>query len=134
MIRRFHEAKKRKLPEVVIWGTGSPKREFLHVDDLADASLFLMNTYNERSIVNVGTGVDVTIKKLAETVKKITGYTGKLTFDTTRPDGTPRKLLNMKKLHSLGWKHTIDLEQGIKKTYASFLKEVKNGTIRGYNH
>ena len=132
MIRRFHEAKINNTPEVIIWGTGSPKREFLHVDDLASASIFLMNTYNERSIINVGTGVDITIKELAQTIKKVTNYTGKLTFDATRPDGTQRKLLNMEKLHSLGWKHSIIFEDGIKKTYSSFLKELKDETIRRY--
>lgn len=132
MIRKFHEAKEEGKKEVVVWGTGSPKREFLHVDDLADACLFLMLKYSDREIVNIGTGVDITIKKLAMSVKKVTGFTGKLIFDTSKPDGTPRKLLNVKKLHKLGWKHTIDLEQGIKKTYSSYLQEKKEKTVRGH--
>lgn len=132
MLRKFHEAKENKKPFVTIWGTGNPKREFLYVDDLAEACVFLMKNYNERDILNIGTGVDVTIKKLAFEVKKITGYGGKIVFDITKPDGTPRKLLNVKKIHTLGWKHTIDLPLGIKKTYKSFLEEIKSGTIRGY--
>lgn len=132
MMRKFYEAKQNKAPTVTIWGTGKPKREFLHVDDLAEACVFLMKEYNDREFVNIGTGVDVSIKQLALEVKKVSGYEGKLIFDTTKPDGTPRKLLNVKKLHSLGWKHTIDLDTGIKKTYKSFLEEVKNKKIRGY--
>lgn len=132
MIRKFYEAKQNKAPTVTIWGTGKPKREFLHVDDLAEACVFLMKEYNDREFVNIGTGVDVSIKQLALEVKKVSGYEGKLIFDTTKPDGTPRKLLNVKKLHSLGWKHTIDLDTGIKKTYKSFLEEVKTKKIRGY--
>jgi GDP-L-fucose synthase len=131
MIRKFHEAKKQGKTDVVIWGTGSPMREFLHVDDLADASVFLMETYNEAGHINVGTGVDVTIKELAEIVRDVVGFNGALTFDTTKPDGTPRKLLDVSKLHRLGWKHTIDLRTGIEKTYASFLGELKNETLRG---
>ncbi len=131
MIRKFHEAKVENKTEVVIWGTGSPMREFLHVDDLADASVFLMETYNEAGHTNVGTGVDVTIKELAEIVRDVVGFSGSLTFDTTKPDGTPRKLLDVSKLHALGWKHTIDLRMGIEKTYASFMEELKNGTLRG---
>lgn len=132
MLRKFHEAKEDKLPTVTIWGTGSPKREFLHVDDLAEACFFLMKNYNDRNILNIGTGVDVSIKKLALEVKRVTGYSGKIIFDTTKPDGTPRKLLNVKKIHTLGWKHTINLNKGIEKTYKSFLEELKSGTIRGY--
>ncbi len=132
MMRKFYEAKQNKAPNVTIWGTGKPKREFLHVDDLAEACVFLMKEYNDREFVNIGTGVDVSIKQLALEVKKVSGYEGKLIFDTTKPDGTPRKLLNVKKLHSLGWKHKINLDSGIKKTYKSFLEEVKTKKIRGY--
>lgn len=132
MLRRFHEAKENNTKEVSIWGTGKPKREFLHVDDLALASIFLMKKYNERGTVNVGTGVDISIKKLALTIKEMIGYKGKLIFDTSRPDGTPRKLLNVKKIHNLGWKHSIPLDKGIKKTYTSFLKEMQEGVLRGY--
>ena len=130
MLRKFHEAKINKTPTVTIWGTGKPKREFLHVDDLAEACVFLMKNYNERGTLNIGTGVDVSIKNLALEVKKVVGYEGKLIFDTTKPDGTPRKLLNVKKVHALGWKHTIDLPLGIKKTYKAFLEELAAGKLR----
>ena len=130
MLRKFHEAKINKTPAVTIWGTGKPKREFLYVDDLAEACVFLMKNYNERSTLNIGTGVDVSIKNLALEVKKVVGYEGKLIFDTTKPDGTPRKLLNVKKVHALGWKHTIDLPLGIKKTYKAFLEELTTGKLR----
>jgi GDP-L-fucose synthase len=130
MLRKFHEAKEGDQPEVVLWGTGSPMREFLHVDDLADASVFLMETYDEAGHVNIGTGVDVTIKELAEIVKKVVGYEGGLTFDSSKPDGTPRKLLNVDKLHNLGWTHKIELREGVEKAYASFLKEYSMNTLR----
>jgi GDP-L-fucose synthase len=122
MIRKFHDAKSAGMQEMTLWGTGTPKREFLHVDDLAQASIFLMNTYADSSIVNVGTGEDVSIKELAETVKAIVGYEGKIVWDSAKPDGTPRKLLDVSKIHSLGWKHTISLNEGIKKTYEWFLE------------
>jgi GDP-L-fucose synthase len=117
LIRKFHTAKEEGLPEVVIWGTGTPLREFLHVDDLADACLFLMNTYDEAGLINVGTGTDLSIKDLAMLVAKIVDYQGRLTFDTSKPDGTPRKLMDVSKLTQLGWQAEIDLEQGIKMTY-----------------
>lgn len=123
MIRKFHEAIVSKSPTVTVWGTGKPKREFLHVDDLATACVFLMKNYSERAPLNIGTGVDVSINELALKIKKITGYKGKIIFDTTKPDGTPRKLLNVKKVQALGWKHTITLDAGLKKTYRTFLKE-----------
>lgn len=117
LLRRFHEAKESGAPEVVVWGTGSPKREFLHVDDLAGASLFLMETYDEGAIVNIGTGEDVSIKELAEMVKEVVGYQGLITWDTSKPDGTPRKLLDVSKLQNLGWTHSVPLSEGIQKTY-----------------
>ena len=117
LISRFHTAKENNVPSVTLWGSGSPMREFLHVDDLADASLFLMNNYNDSEIVNVGTGEDVTIKELAETIRDIVGYEGVIEWDTEKPDGTPRKLLDVSRLHSLGWKHSINLSDGIQKTY-----------------
>jgi GDP-L-fucose synthase len=120
LIRRFHEAKENNQKQVVIWGTGKPKREFLYVDDLADACIFLMNNYQNSEIVNIGTGEDLSIKELAEKIKKITGFQGGITHDTTKPDGTPRKLLDVSKLHNLGWQHKTDLEEGIKKTYNWF--------------
>lgn len=121
LIRRFHEAKQAGLPSVTIWGSGKPKREFLNSDDLADACLFLMKNYSGKEIVNVGCGEDVSIKELAELVKEVTGFEGTLVFDTTRPDGTPRKLLDVSKLHSLGWQHKIALRDGLKTAYQDFL-------------
>jgi GDP-L-fucose synthase len=117
LISKFHTAKIENLPEVTLWGTGKPMREFLFVDDLADALHFLMVHYDEAQHINVGTGVDVTISKLAETIAKIVGYQGDLRFDVTKPDGTPRKLLDVSKLSSLGWRAKTSLEEGIKKTY-----------------
>ena len=122
LIRRFHEGKIKNSPAVTVWGTGKARREFLLVDDLADACVFLMNKYNKSEIINIGAGVDITIKELAELIKNITGFKGKINWDETKPDGTPQKLLDVAKLHRLGWRHQINLEQGIKMTYAWFLK------------
>lgn len=120
MIRKFHEAKLNGSEEVELWGTGSPMREFLHADDLAEACVFLMENYNESSLVNIGTGVDVTIKELAETIKEEVGFEGNIKWNTDKPDGTPRKLMDVSKLHDLGWKHTIELKEGIKLVYAEY--------------
>lgn len=117
LIRKFHEAKENKLESVNIWGSGSPKREFLHVDDLAKACVFLMNNYNDSIFLNIGTGEDLSIKELALMIKDIVGFTGELEFDPSKPDGTPRKLMDVSRLHSLGWKHEIELEEGIKSVY-----------------
>jgi GDP-L-fucose synthase len=125
MIRKFHEAKENQNKDVVLWGSGSPKREFLYVDDLADACLFLMEKYNPSKkenekgeiFLNIGTGEDLSIKELASIIKKVVGYKGKIIWDESKPDGTPRKLLDVSKIHNLGWKHKIDLETGIRKTY-----------------
>lgn len=125
LIRKFFEAKEEGKSEVVVWGSGTPKREFLYADDLADACLFLMQEYNEPGLVNVGVGEDLTIKELAELVKEIVGFEGDIVFDSSKPDGTPRKLMDVSKLHSFGWKHRISLEEGIKKAYADFLKKHK---------
>ena len=125
LIRRFHEAKVAGLKEVAIWGSGTPRREFLFSDDLADACVFLMNNYNEKEIVNIGCGDDITIAALAEMVKEVTNYEGDLVFDTTKPDGTPRKLLDVSKLHSLGWHHTTALRDGLKIAYQDFLIKEK---------
>lgn len=123
LIRKVHEAKMANASEVVVWGTGTPKREFLFADDLAEACNFLMKNYDEKGLINIGTGVDLSIADLAAMVKKIIGFNGKLVFDTTKPDGTPRKLMDVSLLHSLGWKHTIDLDEGIHLAYQDFLKK-----------
>jgi GDP-L-fucose synthase len=118
LIRKFHEAKKRGTKEVLMWGTGSPKREFLHVDDLADACYYLMLNYNEPGLVNIGTGTDISILDLAKTIKDIVGFDGAITHDLTKPDGTPRKLMNVDKLKGFGWTASIDLRAGIQSVYA----------------
>jgi GDP-L-fucose synthase len=117
LIRKFHEAKLARAPEVVIWGTGSPRREFLHVDDLASACVFLMEQYGDQEHVNVGTGEDVTIRELAELIRDVVYKDVRLTFDPTKPDGTPRKLLDVTKIHELGWRHQIQLREGLEATY-----------------
>ena len=121
LIRRFHEAKVNKAPAVTIWGTGSPLREFLFADDLAEACFYLMQNYNEEGLVNIGTGKDLSIKDLAILIKKIIGYEGAIEFDASKPDGTPRKLMDVSKLHSKGWHHQIELEEGIALAYQDFL-------------
>jgi len=130
LIRRFHEAKEAGLPEVVAWGTGTPMREFLHVDDLADACTFLLKLENPPDWINIGTGTDVTIRELTETVASVTGFNGRITWDASKPDGTPRKLMDVSRLTGLGWKARLGLREGIEKTYASFLAEKAVGTLR----
>lgn len=122
LIRKFYEAKVNNLAEVIILGTGSPLREFLFSDDLADACFYLMQNYNEAEFINIGTGKDITIKDLALLIKSVSEYEGNLVFDTTKPDGTPRKLMDVSKLHAKGWKHKIELEEGIKIVYDDFVK------------
>ena len=121
LIRRFHEAKEKQLPAVTIWGSGTPLREFLFADDLADACFFLMEQYNEPHLINIGTGKDLSIKALALLIKDIVGYDGEIVFDTSKPDGTPRKLMDVSKLHRLGWNHTVELPEGIALAYQDFL-------------
>lgn len=123
LIRKFHEAKQNNAPFVEMWGTGSPMREFLHADDMADACVYLMQNYNGSQHVNIGTGVDLTIKDLAIMIQKIVGYTGEIKHDLTKPDGTPRKLMDVSFLHKQGWKHKIELEEGIKQVYEDFKKK-----------
>lgn len=123
LIRKFHDAKENNLPFVEMWGTGTPMREFLHADDLGDACVYLMNTYDGDKFVNVGSGTDLTIKDLALLIKDIVGYTGEIKHDLTKPDGTPRKLMDVSFLHSLGWKHKIELPEGIKQVYEDFKKK-----------
>jgi GDP-L-fucose synthase len=123
LIRKFHEAKTSGLAEVIVWGSGSPLRELMFCDDLAEACYFLMMNYNEKGFLNIGTGEDLTIADLASLVKKVTGFTGIISFDPTKPDGTPRKLMDVTKLHALGWKHKTALEAGIMMAYGDFLKK-----------
>jgi GDP-L-fucose synthase len=121
LMRRFHEARLRGDAEVTVWGSGTPRREFLHVDDLASAVVHLMGTYEGEEVVNIGCGADVTIRELAELVARVVGYRGRLLFDTTKPDGTPRKLLDVSRLNALGWQPCIGLEDGLRGTYEWFL-------------
>jgi GDP-L-fucose synthase len=123
LLRKFHTAKVTDQKEVTIWGTGSPMREFLHVDDLAEACYFMLREYDEKQFLNIGTGEDVTIKNLALLIKEVVGYEGDLVFDESKPDGTPRKLMNVDRIHALGWKHSYTLEEGVKKVY---LEDVVN--------
>ncbi|HVU25568.1 MAG TPA: GDP-L-fucose synthase [Opitutus sp.] len=131
LIRKFHEAKTAGRAEVTAWGTGAPRREFMHVDDLADACAFLLRLDNPPDWINVGTGTDVTIKALTETVAAVTGFSGRIVWDTSKPDGTPRKLMDVGRLAALGWRARIGLREGIEQTYASFLAEQAAGTLRG---
>ncbi|WP_050614496.1 GDP-L-fucose synthase [Bacillus testis] len=130
LIRKFHDAKMNNEPTVTVWGTGTPRREFLYVDDLADACVFLMNNYSGNEIVNIGVGDDVTIKELAETVKATVGFEGELVFDTTKPDGTPRKLVDVTRLSNLGWKASMSLTDGVKEAYSWFLENYEKEAIR----
>jgi GDP-L-fucose synthase len=130
LIRKFHEAKEAGRPEVQAWGTGSPKREFLHVDELADACAFLLRQENPPDLINIGTGTDVTIKELTEIVAQVTGFQGRIAWDATKPDGTPRKLMDVSRLGALGWKAKIGIREGVEMTYASFLAEKAAGTLR----
>lgn len=123
LIRKFHDAKESKAPFVEMWGTGTPMREFLHADDLGDACVYLMNTYNGEQFVNIGSGTDLTIKDLALLIKDIVGYEGEIKHDLSKPDGTPRKLMDVSYLHSLGWKHKIELREGITQVYEDFKKK-----------
>jgi GDP-L-fucose synthase len=125
LIRKFHEAKINNESKVVIWGTGKPLREFLHVDDMADACVYLMDNFNAEDMgefVNIGVGKDVSIAELSETIRDIVGFEGEVLYDTSKPDGTPRKLLDVSLLNSLGWKHSIDLKEGIKNTFEWYVK------------
>jgi GDP-L-fucose synthase len=128
LIRRFHEAKENNAAEVVVWGTGTPKREFLYADDLAEACFFLMQQYNKKEIINIGTGQDLSIAELAGLIKLTTGFKGNIVFDSTKPDGTPRKLMDVSRLHALGWHHSVSLEEGIKLAYEDFLHAQKHVT------
>ncbi len=126
LIRRFHEAKINNQEKVTVWGSGSVYREFLYVDDLAEACIFLMNNSEDTTLVNIGTGEDLTIKELANLIKKIVGYSGEIDWDTSKPDGTPKKLLDVSKLNNLGWKYRTPLEEGLKKTYSWYIEKNAN--------
>jgi GDP-L-fucose synthase len=130
LIRRFHEAKLSGVPEVAIWGTGSAFREFLYSDDLADACIYLMQHYNDSEIVNIGSGEEISIKNLAYLVKETVEFTGEITFDTSKPDGTPRKLLDCSKIHGLGWRHRISMREGLTMAYGDFVKRWDTGEIK----
>ncbi|MDO8514687.1 MAG: GDP-L-fucose synthase [bacterium] len=117
LIRKFHEAKQSGVADITLWGTGAARREFLHADDLGEAVLFLMNTYNDPAIINIGTGEDVTIKALAETIQKIVGFTGEIRWDSEKPDGAPRKVVDVSKIHALGWRHAVALPEGLRDAY-----------------
>jgi GDP-L-fucose synthase len=124
LLRKFHEARMEGRQEVVVWGSGTPKREFLHADDLADACLYLMENYSDAGLINIGTGEDLSIRELAEMIARITGFEGKIIWDSSKPDGTPRKLMDVSKLHRQGWHHKIDLEDGITRVYEPFRHSV----------
>lgn len=126
LLRKFHEAVLNDASTVEVWGSGTPKREFLFADDLADACVYLMNTYNGEEIVNIGTGEDVSIRELAEKIKSLTGFAGEITFNVSQPDGTPRKLLDVRRLHNLGWKHRTSLSEGLENTYAAYMENKLN--------
>jgi GDP-L-fucose synthase len=136
LIRKFHEAKLNNENSITIWGSGTPRREFLHVDDVAAASYFIMEKYDEPGIINIGTGKDITISEMALLVKKIVGFEGNLVFDHSKPDGTPRKLLNVEKINALGWHASIKLEDGIADTYKDFLENYDTyiSEIHKYGH
>jgi len=130
LIRRFHEAKKANAPEVTLWGTGSPRREFLHVDDCADALLHLCELENPPDLINVGCGLDFTIRETAELIAETVGYKGRLVQDPSKPDGHPRKLLDISRLRATGWEPKISLREGLRRTYESFLAESGGGILR----
>lgn len=131
LMRKIDEARRTGAPEVVVWGTGTPRREFLHVDDLADACAFLLRAENPPDWINIGTGTDVTIRELTELVATVTGYRGRIIWDAAKPDGTPRKLMDVSRLTALGWRARLGLREGVERTYQSFLSELAAGTLRG---
>jgi GDP-L-fucose synthase len=133
LIRKIHEAKVSGQPSVVIWGTGKPRREFLHADDLADACVYLMETYNEPGLVNIGTGEDIEIGELAGLIREVVGYDGKIEHDLSKPDGTPRKLMDVSKLHAFGWKHKINLREGLEMVYEEFRQKAGSSGLRSVN-
>lgn len=131
LIRKFHEAKEEGRDEVIVWGSGKPRREFMHVDDLTDACIFLMGCYDSEEVINVGVGKDISIRELADLIKEVVGFEGKVVFDSSKPDGVMRKCLDVSKLHSMGWRARIGLEQGVRETYRWFLEHRASGEVRG---
>ena len=129
MIRKFHDAKMNNVPSVELWGTGTPLREFLYVDDMADACVFLLEHYDGEQHVNIGTGKEVTIRELADTVRRVVGYQGEIVWNPDMPDGTPRKLTDVTKLHNLGWTHKVELEEGVQLAYDWFRENVKDARL-----
>ncbi len=134
LIRRFHEAKQRQQPFVRLWGTGTPRREFLHVDDMADAAVYLMKNYNSGQIVNVGVGEDITISELASLIKRVTDYQGNIEYDSNKPDGTPRKLLDISRLRTTGWQARIPLHEGVESTYHWYLSNIRENLKSSWHH
>ena len=132
LIRKFHEAKINNQSEVVVWGTGTPRREFMHVNDMARACWYMLDQDVGGELINIGTGEDLTIADFAKLIANVVGYEGKITFDSSKPDGTPRKLLDVSKAHSYGWKHTVELEDGLRQTYSWFVDALAKGEVRGY--
>ncbi len=132
LMRKFHEAKLNGIPQVVVWGSGKPRREFMHVDDMARACWHMLNQDVGGELINIGTGEDVSIADFATLMAKVVGYEGKIIYDTSKPDGTPRKLLDVSKAHSYGWKYEIELEEGLEQTYAWFVDALAKGEVRGY--
>ena len=131
-MRKFHEAKINNAPQVVVWGTGKPRREFMHVDDMARACWYMLDQNVGGELINIGTGEDITIAEFAALMAKVVGYEGKIVYETSKPDGTARKLLDVSKAHSFGWKHQIQLEDGLRQTYAWFVDALSKGEVRGY--
>jgi GDP-L-fucose synthase len=132
LMRKFHEAKVNRAPQVVIWGTGNPRREFMHVDDMAKACWYLLDKKVGGELINIGTGEDLPISEFARMMAKVVGYEGEIVYDSSKPDGTPRKLLDVSKAHSYGWRHEIELEEGLSQTYAWFVEALEKGAVRGY--
>ena len=132
LMRKFHDAKVNSTPEITVWGTGKPLREFMHVRDLADACWYLLDQKVGGELINVGTGEELAVGDFAQLMAKVVGYTGRITFDTSKPDGTPRKLLDVSKIHSYGWRHRIQLEDGLNQTYKWFTEALEKGEVRGY--
>jgi GDP-L-fucose synthase len=132
LMRKFHEAKVSRIGEVIVWGSGTPRREFMHVDDMADACWYMLQQNVGGELINVGTGQDIEISEFAKLIAKVVGFQGSIVYDNEQPDGTPRKVLDVTKIHSYGWKHKIELEDGLQRTYAWYLAALQKGEVRGH--